>query len=255
MTCVRRHKLQERQLLDLVNEGVGQIKVAGLRDIESQRRATTATFSTASKVRVVIALAIILFSSYLNLSVLCDTLKRKGNGRSHIRTLIVNLSCADLLVTFIVMPLDASWNITVQWLAGSPACKLLMFLKLFSMYSCAVVISLDCYCAILRPLDISRANERNHTMLIGAWLLSGALATPQVPTSVSCSWFEVTSWDIIKAGQQFREGELASWAEKVKSVHQAEEGKMDCLIKDSSWAHGPQEETDWFGIANRVACC
>ncbi|XP_051876634.1 gonadotropin-releasing hormone II receptor-like [Pristis pectinata] len=141
------------------------------------------TFSTASKVRVVITLAIILISSYLNLSVLWGALRRKGNGRSHIRTLIVNLSCADLMVTFIVMPLDASWNITVQWLAGSPACKLLMFLKLFSMYSCAfvtVVISLDRYCAILRPLGISRANERNRILLIGAWLMSGALATPQL---------------------------------------------------------------------------
>ncbi|XP_020392550.1 gonadotropin-releasing hormone II receptor-like [Rhincodon typus] len=141
------------------------------------------TFSTASKVRVVITLTIFLISSYLNLTVLCDALRRRGTARSHIRTLIVNLSCADLLVTFIVMPLDAAWNITVQWYAGDSACKLLMFLKLLSMYSCAfitVVISLDRYCAILHPLGISRANERNRTMLIWAWIMSVILATPQL---------------------------------------------------------------------------
>ncbi|XP_038660374.1 gonadotropin-releasing hormone II receptor-like [Scyliorhinus canicula] len=141
------------------------------------------TFSTASKVRVVVTLTIFVVSSYLNLTVLCGALRRKGTGRSHIRTLIVNLSCADLLVTFIVMPLDAAWNITVQWYAGDSFCKLLMFLKLLSMYSCAfitVVISLDRYCAILYPLGISRANERNRTMLIGAWIMSVTLATPQL---------------------------------------------------------------------------
>uniref|UniRef100_A0A8C2AXG0 G-protein coupled receptors family 1 profile domain-containing protein n=2 Tax=Cyprinoidei TaxID=30727 RepID=A0A8C2AXG0_CYPCA len=50
------------------------------------------------------------------------------------------------------MPVDAAWNITVQWLAGDLACRLLMFLKLVAMYSCAfvtVVISLDRQSAIL----------------------------------------------------------------------------------------------------------
>uniref|UniRef100_A0A4W3JR30 Type II GnRH receptor n=1 Tax=Callorhinchus milii TaxID=7868 RepID=A0A4W3JR30_CALMI len=142
------------------------------------------TFSAAAKVRVVITLAIFLMSAYLNLTVLWSALRSKGGGsRSHLRMLILNLSCSDLLVTFIVMPLDAAWNTTVQWYAGDLACKLLMFLKLLSMYSGAfitAVISLDRYCAILHPLAITRAKERNRTMLLVAWTLSVILATPQL---------------------------------------------------------------------------
>ncbi|XP_048384330.1 gonadotropin-releasing hormone II receptor-like [Stegostoma tigrinum] len=172
------------------------------------------TFSTASKVRVVITLTIFLISSYLNLTVLCDALRRRGTARSHIRTLIVNLSCADLLVTFIVMPLDAAWNITVQWYAGDPACKLLMFLKLLSMYSCAfitVVISLDRYCAILHPLGISRANERNRIMLIWAWIMSVILATPQLFLFHSVSIAVPAPFTQCVTHGSFKE----SWQEKV----------------------------------------
>uniref|UniRef100_A0A2K6PPI9 Gonadotropin-releasing hormone II receptor-like n=1 Tax=Rhinopithecus roxellana TaxID=61622 RepID=A0A2K6PPI9_RHIRO len=68
--------------------------------------------------------------------------------------LFAHLAAADLLVTFVVMPLDATWNITVQWLAGDIACRTLMFLKLMAMYSAAflpVVIGLDRQAAVLNP--------------------------------------------------------------------------------------------------------
>ncbi|MEE6491621.1 hypothetical protein FKM82_016301 [Ascaphus truei] len=81
------------------------------------------------------------------------------------------------------MPLDAVWNITVQWYAGDPACRILMFLKLVAMYSSAfvtVVISLDRQAAILNPLGIGDAKKKNKTLLSVAWALSILLATPQL---------------------------------------------------------------------------
>ncbi|MBN3299995.1 GNRR2 protein, partial [Amia calva] len=87
------------------------------------------------------------------------------------------------MMTFIVMPLDAVWNVTVQWYAGDALCKLLCFLKLFAMHSSAfilVVISLDRHHAILRPLDSFDANRRNKRMLLLAWSASLLLASPQL---------------------------------------------------------------------------
>ncbi|MBN3280287.1 GNRR2 protein, partial [Polyodon spathula] len=139
------------------------------------------SFSTAAKVRVSVTLLLFLVSACSNAAVLW-TLSRRGRRRSNIKLLIMNLAIADLLVTVIVMPLDAVWNITVQWYAGDLSCRLLMFLKLVAMYSSAfvtVVISVDRQAAILNPLAIGDAKKRNKLLLSGAWALSVTLALPQ----------------------------------------------------------------------------
>ncbi|KAM9860575.1 putative gonadotropin-releasing hormone II receptor [Aulostomus maculatus] len=143
---------------------------------------TLPTFTTAAKVRVVITFILCGVSAFCNLAVLWAA-HGDGKRKSHVRVLIINLTVADLLVTFIVMPVDAVWNITVQWLAGDFACRLLMFLKLQAMYSCAfvtVVISLDRQSAILNPLAISEAGKRNRVMLMAAWSMSALLSVPQM---------------------------------------------------------------------------
>lgn len=142
------------------------------------------TFTTAAKVRVVITFILCGISAFCNLAVLWAA-HSDGKRKSHVRVLIINLTVADLLVTFIVMPVDAVWNITVQWLAGDFVCRLLMFLKLQAMYSCAfvtVVISLDRQSAILNPLAINKARKRNRVMLTVAWGMSIILSVPQVRT-------------------------------------------------------------------------
>ncbi|XP_034729279.1 gonadotropin-releasing hormone II receptor-like [Etheostoma cragini] len=139
------------------------------------------TFSTAAKVRVIITFILCGIATFCNLAVLWTVNGHKR--KSHVRVLIINLTAADLLVTFIVMPVDAVWNITVQWLAGDLACRFLMFLKLQAMYSCAfvtVVISLDRQSAILSPLTISTARKRNRVMLMVAWSMSALFSIPQM---------------------------------------------------------------------------
>lgn len=147
------------------------------------------TFTTAAKVRVIITFILCGISAFCNLAVLWAA-HSDGKHKSHVRVLIINLTVADLLVTFIVMPVDAVWNITVQWLAGDFACRLLMFLKLQAMYSCAfvtVVISLDRQSAILNPLAINKARKRNRVMLTVAWGMSALLSVPQVRSGIQTS--------------------------------------------------------------------
>ncbi|XP_077183586.1 gonadotropin-releasing hormone II receptor-like [Paroedura picta] len=140
------------------------------------------TFSTAAKVRVAITIVLFLSSAFFNIVVLW-TITQKYQKRPHLRILLMNLAAADLLVTFVVMPLDAVWNITVQWYAGDVACRVLMFLKLVAMYASAfvtVVISLDRRAAILNPLSVGEAKRKNKVMLCVAWVLSLLLALPQM---------------------------------------------------------------------------
>lgn len=144
----------------------------------------TPTFTTAARFRVVATLVLFVFAAISNLSVLLSV--TRGRGRrlaSHLRPLIGSLALADLVMTFVVMPLDAVWNVTVQWYAGDAMCKLLCFLKLFAMHSAAfilVVVSLDRHHAILHPLDALDSGRRNRKMLMTAWTLSLILASPQV---------------------------------------------------------------------------
>ncbi|XP_062842108.1 gonadotropin-releasing hormone II receptor [Trichomycterus rosablanca] len=144
----------------------------------------TPTFTTAARFRVAATLVLFVFAAVSNLSVLLSvTLGRGRRLASHLRPLIASLASADLVMTFVVMPLDAVWNVTVQWYAGDAMCKLLCFLKLFAMHSAAfilVVVSLDRHHAILHPLDTLDAGQRNKRMLLAAWVLSLLLASPQL---------------------------------------------------------------------------
>ncbi|XP_013889322.1 gonadotropin-releasing hormone II receptor [Austrofundulus limnaeus] len=142
------------------------------------------TFTRAAQVRVGATLVLFLFAACSNLALLSSVWCGRGRRlSSHLRPLMLSLVSADLLMTFVVMPLDAVWNVTVQWYGGDALCKLLCFLKLFAMHASAfilVVISLDRQHAILHPLDALSAHHRNRCMLLLAWTMSLLLAAPQL---------------------------------------------------------------------------
>ncbi|NWT48414.1 GNRR2 protein, partial [Chroicocephalus maculipennis] len=140
------------------------------------------TFSTAAKVRVAVTCLLFLSSVCCNGAVLWSAARASQRRPPRIRILMANLAAADLLVTLVVMPLDAAWNVTVQWYGGDVACRGLMFLKLAAMYASAfitVVIALDRHAAIVNPLVLGCAERRNKAMLCTAWGLSALLALPQ----------------------------------------------------------------------------
>ncbi|NXW38710.1 GNRR2 protein, partial [Phaetusa simplex] len=140
------------------------------------------TFSTAAKVRVAVTCLLFLSSACCNGAVLWSAARAPRRRPPRIRILMANLAAADLLVTLVVMPLDAAWNVTVQWYGGDAACRGLMFLKLATMYASAfitVVIALDRHAAIVNPLVLGCAERRNKAMLCTAWGLSALLALPQ----------------------------------------------------------------------------
>ncbi|XP_074020665.1 gonadotropin-releasing hormone II receptor-like [Numenius arquata] len=156
---------------------------AGNRSCDGEEPVPLPTFSTAAKVRVAVTCLLFLSSTCCNGAVLWSVARGSPRWRPpRVRVLMANLAAADLLVTLVVMPLDAAWNVTVQWYGGDAACRGLMFLKLAAMYASAfvtVVIALDRHAAIVTPLALGRAERRNKAMLWGAWGLSALLALPQ----------------------------------------------------------------------------
>ncbi|KAI5945799.1 gonadotropin-releasing hormone receptor isoform X1 [Manis javanica] len=146
------------------------------------------TLTLSGKIRVTVTFFLFLLSTTFNASFLLKLQKwtqkkEKGKKLSRMKVLLKHLTLANLLETLIVMPLDGIWNITVQWYAGELLCKVLSYLKLFSMYTPAfmmVVISLDRFLAITRPLAVKSNSKLGQSMIGVAWLLSSIFAGPQL---------------------------------------------------------------------------
>lgn len=108
---------------------------------------------------------------------------RRQLMRSRIKVLIWHLATADLFVTFVVIPIEVFWRLTIQWYGGDPLCKLAQFFRAFGLYLSSTVIiciSLDRFFAIVFPLKVIGGMKRVRNMLCVAWGSSIMFATPQV---------------------------------------------------------------------------
>ena len=117
-----------------------------------------------------------------NLSVFV-TLFRNRRRRSRVNKFIMHLALADMIVVFIMMPLEIGWHLSVAWLAGDFLCRLLMFFRAFGFYLSSfilIMISLDRYCAVRHPLTLNDSGRRGKFMLAIAWILSTIASIPQV---------------------------------------------------------------------------
>ncbi|KAL3866430.1 hypothetical protein ACJMK2_043727 [Sinanodonta woodiana] len=133
------------------------------------------------------------------------TLFRNRKIKSRVNLFILHLSVADLIVTFIMMPLEIGWHTTVSWRAGDLGCRVLMFFRTFGLYLSSfvlVTISLDRYFAILHPLSLNDADRRGKIMLAFAWIFSAVASIPQTIFQFSVSvfalcwtpYFVVSAW-------------------------------------------------------------
>ncbi len=144
-------------------------------------------FNDDSLMAVIVYCVLFVIAALGNLTVFI-TLFRNRHRKSRVKLFIMHLSLADLIVTFIMLPLETIWHITVAWKAGDIACRLLMFFRAFGLYLSSfilVTISLDRYFAILHPLSMNDSDKRSKLMLTLAWLFSGVASLPQVgPTTL-----------------------------------------------------------------------
>ena len=143
------------------------------------------SFSSNNLVSIIAYSCLFVIAAVGNLTVFI-TLFRTRRRKSRVNCFIMHLSMADLIVTFIMLPLETVWHIVVAWRAGDFACRLLMFCRAFGFYLSSfvlVAISLDRYFSIVHPLSIHDADKRGKLFLIFAWVLSASASLPQVRLS------------------------------------------------------------------------
>ncbi|CAG2221400.1 adipokinetic hormone/corazonin-related peptide receptor variant I-like [Mytilus edulis] len=139
------------------------------------------TFNDDSVLSVIAYSCLFVIAATGNLTVLI-TLLRSRTIKSRVNTYIMHLSIADLIVAFVMLPLETVWNITVSWEAGDAACRILMFFRALGFYLSSfvlVTISLDRYFSIVHPMSIHDAERRGKLMISLAWALSVIASLPQ----------------------------------------------------------------------------
>ena len=139
-------------------------------------------FNDDSVVSIVAYSILFIIAVVGNLTVFI-TLFRHRHRKSRVNMFIMNLCIADLIVTFVMLPLEIGWHVTVAWKAGDAGCRILMFFRVFGFYLSSFIligISLDRYFAVAHPLSLHEASRRGKIMLILAWLLSTIASIPQV---------------------------------------------------------------------------
>lgn len=140
------------------------------------------TFKATSSEMILYGILFII-GSISNIAVIVQLLTKRKKLTPRVNLLIMNLTCADLMVCFITVPIEIGWRVTVSWDAGPVGCKLLMFLRVFGFYLSSFIlicISLDRYYALVKPLQFVVAKQRNFWFLTISWLLSFILSLPQV---------------------------------------------------------------------------
>lgn len=126
---------------------------------------------------------IIFCASIFGNSMVCLAVICQRDMRTVTNFYIVNLAVADLLVSLICLPVNAINGVSMVWLFGSSMCK---FFGFFPMVSLCVsiftlmMIAVDRYLAICRPLKFQISATRVTVVVAIIWVVSFTLASPLI---------------------------------------------------------------------------
>ncbi|XP_054016772.1 adipokinetic hormone/corazonin-related peptide receptor variant I isoform X2 [Hylaeus anthracinus] len=153
-------------------------------------------FNEGHVVSIIIYSVLMIISAVGNTTVLVLITRRKRASKSRIHVMLMHLAIADLLVTFLMMPLEIGWAITVSWKAGDAMCRIMAFFRVFGLYLSSLIlvcISMDRYYAIIRPLQLRDVDKRGKIMICLAWVGSIVFSMPQVQqhleTHPNITWY------------------------------------------------------------------
>ncbi|ELT92261.1 hypothetical protein CAPTEDRAFT_97007 [Capitella teleta] len=139
-------------------------------------------FNTDAIVSVSILGVMFLVAAVGNLTVFAILFFNRHSRLSRVSIFIMHLSISDLIITFIMIPMEIGWHVTVAWKAGDVGCRVLLFFRAFGFYLGSfilVAISLDRYLSITKPLSLVDAGKRGRIMLRFSWLFAFVAAIPQ----------------------------------------------------------------------------
>ncbi|XP_060801157.1 cardioacceleratory peptide receptor [Amyelois transitella] len=103
--------------------------------------------------------------------------------KSRMNFFIMQLAISDLLVGLISVLPDLIQRITITWLAGSLACKMMKYLQGVVTYSSTyvlVALSVDRCDAITHPMNFTGSWRRARVLVLGAWFISFLFCVPML---------------------------------------------------------------------------
>ncbi|KAI3380265.1 hypothetical protein SNEBB_004891 [Seison nebaliae] len=116
---------------------------------------------------------------------------RMNNSNLHIfrrkkitrfQTFVLHLCIADLFIAFFTIPIEIGWDFNVMWIASTFLCRLLAYFRAFGYVLSSFIIillSLDRYYAITKPLSIAKLNQLSNRMITISYVLSAISCIPQ----------------------------------------------------------------------------
>ncbi|XP_057242360.1 vasopressin V1b receptor [Malurus melanocephalus] len=136
-----------------------------------------------AKAEVGVLATILAVATVGNLGVLLAMYRlRRKMSRMHL--FILHLGLSDLAVAlFQVLP-QLLWKVTYRFLGPDALCRAVKYLQVLSMFastSMLMVMTLDRYLAVCRPLrSLQQPGRQAYAMVGAAWLLSCLLSLPQI---------------------------------------------------------------------------
>lgn len=144
---------------------------------------TTPLSTTPTKYALTVYAILFLIAGVGNVSIFFSLCCAHRHRISRVSLMIINLCLADMLVTFVIMPVEITWRITYQWVFGDLFCRTFSFLRAFGLYlssNVIVCVSLDRYFAVKYPLRATEGTVRSRWMLVIAYAISIICSVPQV---------------------------------------------------------------------------
>ena len=81
-----------------------------------------------------------ILSSICNLTMIVFLCVKISKKKSSLNSFMIHLNIANLVITFITIPLEIGWKTSVYWRAGEFGCKFFQFLRPIGIYLASFVI-------------------------------------------------------------------------------------------------------------------
>jgi gonadotropin-releasing hormone receptor len=96
---------------------------------------------TETNLFTIIIYSIVFFlSTILNIAMLTTIFRHKKHVYTRVQRFMSHLFIADLIVTFITIPMEIGWKFSVMWLAGDFGCRFLQFIRPLGIYLASFII-------------------------------------------------------------------------------------------------------------------
>ncbi|KAK2186244.1 hypothetical protein NP493_209g03048 [Ridgeia piscesae] len=113
--------------------------------------------------------------------ILVFTLGRRS--RSDLRGFLINLACADLIMTLFCMPFTFTMTMLNNWIFSAPMCPVVLYMQTVSVTASVctnMAIGIDRFWVVMYPLRSRITKSRSKTTIVIIWVIAFGLSSVQL---------------------------------------------------------------------------